>query len=172
MLYGCKYFQAFPKGSPLAAYFSKAILDVTQGSNMTAIEQKNFGPGYSSQDPLSSRISQETSSLTLYDFAGLFLIIGSVTVFALFCSETPVGRKLAEKTGKFIYFCFHFKTSRLTPIEDASVSGDSLEAVPNNLNFDSSGERSDGDVIEEDPQHGNEGIQETCISGDTPAAQN
>ncbi|KAK4404509.1 Glutamate receptor 2.7 [Sesamum angolense] len=85
--------ESFSCGSPLVSHFSKAIMDVTQGPNMTAIEQENFGPGYSSQDPLSSTISQQTSSLTLYDFAGLFLIIGSVTIFALFCSETAIGRK-------------------------------------------------------------------------------
>ncbi|KAG6403606.1 hypothetical protein SASPL_135832 [Salvia splendens] len=61
---------AFPKGSSLAAHFSRAILVVTQGSNMTEIEQTNFGPGYSSQDPLSATISQGTSSLTFYEFAG------------------------------------------------------------------------------------------------------
>ncbi|KAL7138039.1 hypothetical protein ABFS83_10G136100 [Erythranthe nasuta] len=119
---------AFPVGSPLVAHFSKAILDVTQGPNMTAIEQKNFGPGYSSQDPLSSRISQQRSSLTLYDFAGLFLIIGSVTLFSLFCSETAIGRKLTDKTTNFIHILFHFKSSRVMSME---VDGDTNEPVAN-----------------------------------------
>lgn len=122
---------AFSKGSPLAAYFSKAILDVTQGPNMTAIEQKNLGPGYSSQDPLSSTISQGTSSLGFHEFAGLFLVVGSVTVFALFCSETPIGRKLAHKTRQFVHSCINFKTnSRPSPVEeDSSVAGEASQDI-------------------------------------------
>ncbi|KAK4485551.1 hypothetical protein RD792_008194 [Penstemon davidsonii] len=116
---------AFPLGSPLAAHFSKAILEVTQSPDMTSIEQQNFGPGYSSQDPLSSTISQGASSLTSYDFAGLFLIIGSVTIFSLFCSQTPIGRKLTKMVKQFIQICVNFKTSEVHPA-DASVGNASL----------------------------------------------
>ncbi|GER52078.1 glutamate receptor [Striga asiatica] len=56
---------AFPVGSPLAPYFSRAILNVTQGPEMTRIS----GRANSSQDPLSSTLSQRTSSLSFYDFA-------------------------------------------------------------------------------------------------------
>lgn len=147
---------------------------------MTAIEQKNFGPGYSSQDPLSSRISQQTSSLTLYDFAGLFLIIGSVTIFALLCSETAIGRKLTDKTGHFIHRCFHFKTSRLNSTEDANIAGESVEGggedirepLQNNVSAHSPGEGTDAHVIEKAPQHGEEEIRETGLSDETSAAQN
>ncbi|KAL0383207.1 UNVERIFIED_CONTAM: Glutamate receptor 2.8 [Sesamum calycinum] len=117
---------AFPCGSPLVSHFSKAIMDVTQGPNMTAIEQENFGPGYSSQDPLSSTISQQTSSLTLYDFAGLFLIIGSVTIFALFCSETAIGRKVTDKTKNFITNCLRSKTSQGNSMENSSTDDGDL----------------------------------------------
>ncbi|KAK4485547.1 hypothetical protein RD792_008190, partial [Penstemon davidsonii] len=119
---------AFPLGSPLAAHFSKAILDVTQSPDMTSIEQQNFGPGYSSQDPLSSTISQGASSLTLYDFAGLFLIIGSVTIFSLFCSQTPIGRKLTKIVNHFIQICVNFKTSEVHPA-DASVGNDTSASL-------------------------------------------
>ncbi|KAK6159140.1 hypothetical protein DH2020_006454 [Rehmannia glutinosa] len=94
---------AFPVGSPLAAYFSRAILNVTQGPEMTSIEQKNFGPGYSSQDPLSSTLSQGTSSLSFHDFAGLFIIVGSATVFAVICSETPFLSILSNITRQFFH---------------------------------------------------------------------
>ncbi|PIN16429.1 Glutamate-gated kainate-type ion channel receptor subunit GluR5 [Handroanthus impetiginosus] len=154
---------AFPPGSPLAAHFSKAILDITQGPNMTVFEQKNFGPGYSSQDPLSSTISQQTSSLTLYDFAGLFLIIGSVTIFALFCSETPVGRKLTDKTGQFIHNCVHFKIFRVYAMENAIVDGD--EPAQNNVVTE---EVREGDVIE----HVDDEIQEIGINNETSDVQN
>ncbi|CAA3002516.1 glutamate receptor -like [Olea europaea subsp. europaea] len=99
---------AFPLGSPLTAYFSRAIVAVTQGPNMTFIEQTHFGPGYSSQDPLSSTISQQTSSLSFRDFGGLFIIVGSVTMFALICSETSLGRKV---TARFSQMCFRFMPS-------------------------------------------------------------
>ncbi|KAL8493224.1 hypothetical protein ACS0TY_024446 [Phlomoides rotata] len=169
---------AFPRGSPLVAHFSKAILEVTQGSNMTAIEQHNFGPGYSSQDPLSSTISQQTSSLSLYDFAGLFLIIGSITIFSLFCSETSIGQKLTDKIGHLIHACFHFKTSRVNPIEDAGVGesaegGDEgTELVQSNLNAHSSGEEGiDAHGIEEVPRHVNEGSHVTSLVDETSASQ-
>ncbi|CAI9782980.1 unnamed protein product [Fraxinus pennsylvanica] len=99
---------AFPVGSPLTAYFSRAIVAVTQGPNMTFIEQTNFGHGYSSQDPLTSTISQRTSSLAFGDFGGLFIIVGSVTMFALLCSETSLGRKV---TAQFSQMCFHLMPS-------------------------------------------------------------
>ncbi|KAL7138034.1 hypothetical protein ABFS83_10G135800 [Erythranthe nasuta] len=102
---------AFPTGSPLVAYFSRAILNVTQGSEMISLEQKNFGPGYSSQDPLSSVISQGTSSLSLREFGGLFIITGLLIAFALVYSES-------EAIGHFIqnYFSI-FWTPRIPPVE-------------------------------------------------------
>ncbi|CAA0809694.1 glutamate receptor 2.5 [Striga hermonthica] len=161
---------AFPLGSPLAAHFSKAILDVTQGPNMTAIEQKNFGPGYSSQDPLSSTISQETSSLSLYDFAGLFIIVGSVTLLALFCSETAIGRKLTRQTERFIHRCFFFKAPRVNSMEDSSVDGNSAHGVvdgseraPDNVDTPFYEEGLDTRVSEE--------IQETGSTGETLEAR-
>ncbi|KAK4404513.1 Glutamate receptor 2.7 [Sesamum angolense] len=119
------YMKAFPIGSPLVSHFSKAIMDVTQGPNMTSIEQKNFGPGYSSQDPLSSSISQQTSSLTFYDFAGLFVIVGSVTILALLCSETAVGRKLTDKAKHVIFNCYNYRTTQVNSMENANGDGDS-----------------------------------------------
>ncbi|KAL7097366.1 hypothetical protein ACP275_10G140200 [Erythranthe tilingii] len=102
---------AFPTGSPLVAYFSRAILNVTQGSEMSSLEQKNFGPGYSSQDPLSSVISQGTSSLSLREFGGLFIITGSLIAFALVYSES-------EAIGHFIQNYFSsFWTPRIPPVE-------------------------------------------------------
>lgn len=140
---------------------------------MTAIEQKNFGPGYSSQDPLSSTISQQTPSLTLYDFAGLFLIVGSVTISALFCSETAIGRKLTDKAGHFIQNCFHFKTSQVSSTENASADGDSgqgrrdveiHEAVQDNVS--NPGEDTDAHVVGEVELH------EIGPSNQTSYAQN
>lgn len=134
---------------------------------MASIEQRNFGPGYSSQDPLSSTISQGTSSLTFLDFAGLFLIVGSVTIFALFCSETPIGRKLTESTRNFIvHSCFCDETSRVHSMEGDRVEGDSThsgveeshESVENTASSPPSAEGINAEVIGDATQQGEEVI--------------
>nr|CAD1827875.1 unnamed protein product [Ananas comosus var. bracteatus] len=73
----------FPRGSPLVPDISRAILNVTEGSEMTEIEQKWFG------DPTtcpSSSNSFSSSSLDFRSFGGLFLITGTVStlMFLLF----------------------------------------------------------------------------------------
>ncbi|KAL8488784.1 hypothetical protein ACS0TY_024912 [Phlomoides rotata] len=130
---------AFPRGSPLVAHFSKAILEVTQG---------------------------------------LFLIIGSITIFSLFCSETSIGQKLTDKIGHFIHVCFHFKTSRLNPIEDAgageSAEGEDegIELVQSDVNGHSSGEEgTDASGIEEVPRNVDEGSHVTSLDDETSASQ-
>ncbi|KAL2480995.1 Glutamate receptor 2.1 [Abeliophyllum distichum] len=149
---------AFPVGSPLTAYFSKAILAVTQGPNMTSFEQKHFGPGYSSQDPLSSTISQKTSSLTSYDFGGLFIIVGSVTLFALFFSETSVGRKFTSLIAQYCQKFFGFISSKLHSTQnDAQEIRDTVPEAGA-----TSSEGGDATVSSEPPS----GIEEeTCDPG-------
>ncbi|KAL8493218.1 hypothetical protein ACS0TY_024441 [Phlomoides rotata] len=112
---------AFPTDSPLVACFSRAILNVTQGPKMDSLERKRFGPGYSSHDPLSSIISQGTSSLALHEFAGLFLLTGSFILFALFCSETVIGQKI---TRYFVQICFTFGHPRVHSMESSHGGGD------------------------------------------------
>ncbi|KAI5675417.1 hypothetical protein M9H77_06367 [Catharanthus roseus] len=80
---------AFPKESPLVVPFSRAILDVTADPSMAKIEEKNFGPGYSSGNEFDS-IDKQTS-LKAYNFGGLFIVIGSALIFAIFCS---LGQKI------------------------------------------------------------------------------
>ncbi|KAI5675431.1 hypothetical protein M9H77_06381 [Catharanthus roseus] len=123
---------AFPLGSPLVSYFSRAILNVTQGTNMTTIEEKNFGPGYPSG--LDS-INQESPSLTAYNFGGLFIIMGSATVFALFCSETSLGQRFTVTANSFGHWCCTFlysngKESRVQSLDHGDIStGDEMNAV-------------------------------------------
>ncbi|KAK6159141.1 hypothetical protein DH2020_006455 [Rehmannia glutinosa] len=170
---------AFPIGSPLVAHFSRAILNVTQGPEMNYIEQKNFGPGYSSQDPLSSVISQGSSSLTLHEFAGLFILTGLFTLFALVCSETAIGRKLTDITGHFMHNCFSFSSPQVHSMEGASVDGDTINGAEDrsdgftqdNANAPPSGEGGDDQLIREPNRHDDEEIDETDLNNGTSAAQ-
>ncbi|KAK4277270.1 hypothetical protein QN277_015288 [Acacia crassicarpa] len=69
----------FPKGSPLVADISRAILNVTQGDKMKVIEnawfRKNNCPG--------SNTSISSNILGLESFWGLFLIVGITSALAL-----------------------------------------------------------------------------------------
>lgn len=103
MYCGFYFFQAFPIGSPLVTYYSKAILDVTRGSEMAAIEMKNFGAVYTSIfDPLSSTTSERTSSLILSGFSGLFIITICFPLLALFFSETNSGKNIIRSLKRYI----------------------------------------------------------------------
>ncbi|KAL7138033.1 hypothetical protein ABFS83_10G135700 [Erythranthe nasuta] len=104
-------FVSFSNWLSISCVFSRAILNITQSSKMISFEQKNFGPGYSSQDPLSSLISQGTSSLSLREFGGLFIITASLIAFALVYSES-------EAIGHFIQnYLSSFWTPYIPPVE-------------------------------------------------------
>ncbi|KAG9456023.1 hypothetical protein H6P81_000531 [Aristolochia fimbriata] len=71
---------AFPKGSPLVSDVSTAVLNVTEGPKMVAIEQAWFGPQSTCAD---SGTALHSNSLTLESFWGLFLIVGIAAALAL-----------------------------------------------------------------------------------------
>ncbi|XP_058781055.1 glutamate receptor 2.7-like [Vicia villosa] len=71
---------AFPKGSPLVADISRAILNVTQGEKMKTIENAWFKES-SCQD--SNTEISTNNSLGLESFWGLFLIAGIASLSAL-----------------------------------------------------------------------------------------
>ncbi|KAF8034730.1 hypothetical protein BT93_C0902 [Corymbia citriodora subsp. variegata] len=70
----------FPKGSPLVPDISRAILNVTEGPNMTEIEKAWFT---SETNCINSTSSISSNSLGLDSFWGLFLIAGVAAVSAL-----------------------------------------------------------------------------------------
>ncbi|PIN14727.1 hypothetical protein CDL12_12630 [Handroanthus impetiginosus] len=137
---------AFPMGSPLASNFSRAILNVTQGPGMTSIEKKNFGPGYSSEDPLSNALTQGTSSLTFHEFAGLFIIVGSLTALAVICAETAILSKLSNIIRRFIHKFFFKNNSGEIKVDEDMTDGedDDNGAPPVGLGEDR-GEQRDGE---------------------------
>ncbi|XP_010270821.1 PREDICTED: glutamate receptor 2.8-like [Nelumbo nucifera] len=70
---------AFPVGSPLVSYVSRAILNLTEGNNMDMVEQKWF---QTTCDDQSTTVS--SNSLSLSSFWGLFLITGVSSASSLF----------------------------------------------------------------------------------------
>ncbi|CAA2981984.1 glutamate receptor -like [Olea europaea subsp. europaea] len=159
---------AFPVDSPLTSYFSRAILAVSEGSNMTSIEQTNFGPGDSSEDPLSSTVSPQNSSLTFYNFGGLFIIVGSVTLFALFCSETSVGRKFTALSALYSQMCFSFIYSKFcSRHDDGEESHESIQNVAGHT----SSEGRDVSIVEEPPNRGEEEICESDQQNESDFAE-
>ncbi|KAB1223979.1 Glutamate receptor 2.3 [Morella rubra] len=72
--------QAFPKGSPLVADFSRAILNFIEGNQTKGIEDFWLGPKKNCPD---SNPQVSSGSLSLSSFSGLFLIAGVASVAAL-----------------------------------------------------------------------------------------
>lgn len=74
---------AFPIGSSLVSYMSRAILNVTQNKiQMDTIQSKYFGNQLALEDQ-SAKISSEGPSLGVYSFGGLFIIAGVVSMLSL-----------------------------------------------------------------------------------------
>ncbi|XP_039013290.1 glutamate receptor 2.1-like [Hibiscus syriacus] len=74
---------AFPQGSPLVAYISRAILSVTENKlKMDALEQKYFSQLKPCQIG-SERTTISSDSLGLYSFGGLFIITAVASVCSL-----------------------------------------------------------------------------------------
>jgi ionotropic glutamate receptor len=69
--------QAFPKGSPYVADLSRAILNLTESDEMSAIERKWFGDA----EGCAAQGSPFTSdSLSFASFWGLFLVTGATSL--------------------------------------------------------------------------------------------
>ena len=78
------YGQAFPLKSPLASYFSRAILNVTQDEEkFDRIRSKYFSREIISEDESRSSIPKSQTSLTMSSFGGLFIITGVTSGISL-----------------------------------------------------------------------------------------
>ncbi|KAL3532885.1 hypothetical protein ACH5RR_006406 [Cinchona calisaya] len=132
--YGDGFGFAFPKGSPLVIHFSREILNITRSTNMTMIEQDNFGAGYpSNQD---SNINPDNPNLKAYNFGGLFIIFASSTIIALFFSKTSVGRNITSMVSKYGRKCstFIFKAKDHESNTTNQAKGSPSEAVNESQN--------------------------------------
>ncbi|KAI3771993.1 hypothetical protein L6452_03166 [Arctium lappa] len=123
---------AFPLGSPLVNYMSKAIVSVTESDSMKVLEDEYFGPNYSSDRDFYPQIAPEASGLNVYNFAGLFIIIVVATIVALLCSETTFRQKCAlkvkdhgRKQGS------SFSSSQIAAVDDDDIV--SINGVSTNI---------------------------------------
>ncbi|PON42719.1 Ionotropic glutamate receptor [Parasponia andersonii] len=139
---------AFPLGSPLVSYISRAILKVTEDHiKMRELEQKYLGDPHSGQDQ-GSKISSDGSSLNLYSFGGLFIITGLATGFSFLIFLVKFHRKHwpavnASHSESSIWsrvatMAKHFD-NRVAPLHDSNNRTESnagAEVLPiNNSNF-------------------------------------
>ncbi|XP_054797556.1 glutamate receptor 2.7-like [Prosopis cineraria] len=87
---------AFPKGCNLTSHFSRAILHVRESIEMDGIEKKYFGSSDNDKGrdlSTSSLDDSSTNRLTTYSFAGLFMLIGILSLLALLISGSCIWRK-------------------------------------------------------------------------------
>ncbi|KAI4353705.1 hypothetical protein L6164_002636 [Bauhinia variegata] len=117
---------AFPLGSNLTSYFSRAILNVTESSTMDKTEEKYFGDNHDDPQDQFNQISSETPSLTAQSFAGPFIITGSLVLLALLASESHIWKRpvmLAKTFSKKYLFYKSYK--KANPSEDGlAIGGD------------------------------------------------
>ncbi|KAM3762369.1 hypothetical protein ACB098_01G339700 [Castanea mollissima] len=98
---------AFPRGSPLVSYISRATLNVTEDKDkMTDIIRKNFASQTTSTgDNGSAACSTYSPSLGVDSFGGLFIIVGVASLLSL----------LLYVVKKFPHF--HWKNSNIVPLK-------------------------------------------------------
>lgn len=76
--------QAFQKGSPIARDFSKAILQLSEDGNITSLEKQWLTP--SNECLPNSITTNETESLSLKSFWGIYLISGAISTICFLLS--------------------------------------------------------------------------------------
>ncbi|XP_021800295.1 glutamate receptor 2.7-like [Prunus avium] len=116
---------AFPRGSPLVSYMSRAILNVTQHKDTMDSIERNYFTNQTSCDDQSAKISSDGRSLHVSSFGGLFIIAGVVSMFSLLmylyrflCSQWPTLRTTIHSENSFrskmVELAKHFDKKDLT----------------------------------------------------------
>ncbi|XVE71771.1 hypothetical protein DITRI_Ditri10aG0178600 [Diplodiscus trichospermus] len=139
---------AFPIGSPLVSKFSRAILNFTQGKNMTTIEKNYFGKMSIDQDQ-TGVVSSSSPSLTSQSFAGLFIIVGMVVLLALIVSENRI---LSRLVRKYIFRAQDVSVlrSRVQPIAEITVINNSAPEINNIQEYRDSNQSNGNESREEE----------------------
>nr|XP_011466282.1 PREDICTED: glutamate receptor 2.8-like [Fragaria vesca subsp. vesca] len=116
---------AFPLGSSLVSYMSRAILNVTQDETlMDEIQSKSFDYQPACADQR-AKIASEGPSLGISSFGGLFIIAGVASMVALLmhmyhflCSHWPAFRTICSSESTFwaksVEMAKHFDNKDLT----------------------------------------------------------
>ncbi|KAK6235939.1 hypothetical protein SCA6_011276, partial [Theobroma cacao] len=91
---------AFPRGSALVSYSSRAILKVREDTIMDNIAKKHFKHQITSLYPVAP-ISASSPSLCVRSFGGLFIITGIATLLALVFSEGYFSEKLVSMAKNY-----------------------------------------------------------------------
>nr|XP_048327543.1 glutamate receptor 2.5-like [Ziziphus jujuba var. spinosa] len=106
---------AFPIGSPLVSYISRAILNIIRNHNkIQQMEHKYFAYDTNCQDS-GSTFSSDSHCLSVYSFGGLFIITGISSVFACLV---------------YLVKFFPKNWSRVTNGFDQNHNGDNLQIPP------------------------------------------
>ncbi|PRQ37565.1 putative periplasmic binding protein-like I [Rosa chinensis] len=102
---------AFPIGSPLVSYMSRAILNMTQDKNQMDRIQLTYFDYFDNKptcEDQSAKISSEGPSLRVSSFGGLFIIAGVASMVALLmcmyhflCSHWPALRTISSSDSTF-----------------------------------------------------------------------
>lgn len=149
IIFICFFFQVFPKGSPLVADVSRAILNVTEGDDMKKIENKWFKLHQNTCSDSNPKVS--SNRLSVGSFWGLFIIAGVSSLFALiifailflhkhkqilFDSKDSVWRKTGAIFRSFDQKDLSPHTFRKSQLKDGNdtVHGTSVVDLPINTN--------------------------------------
>lgn len=81
MIFFLVLFQAFPRGSPLVPYISRAILKVTEDKETMENIEKALGSQATCEGQGPTTLSSD--SLSVYSFGGLFIIAGIASMSSL-----------------------------------------------------------------------------------------
>ncbi|XP_078150472.1 glutamate receptor 2.8-like isoform X2 [Carex rostrata] len=92
---------AFPKGSPLVADISRAILNITDGDEINQIQKKWIGD---SNCLNSGSITMESNTLNFLSFRGLFIITGVVSTICIIIYATKSFCKNRQKNTNVVSF--------------------------------------------------------------------
>lgn len=123
---------------------------------MDEIEEKYFGSSNNGEDQSLSNSSLDdssSSSLTAYSFAGLFILIGVLSLLALAVSESHIWRKPITLAKTYSRQFLSRSSTRTSPLEEDSTTRRSVdegfttkENNQNNIGSKDGADNNDGEI--------------------------